>query len=127
MVNTRHENKWETTKLACRFLDETKPEKLVTEKNRTHVRTGTGLNQNGYGFNRASFHQIRDQFLSADQVVTLAITPSGSMKKPLAHSPCPQGVRAIFSGKHSAIWIEAPTSFLNCLMIKGVAALFYCV
>ena len=38
---------WETTKEGCRHLDKTKPEKLVTQKKHTHVRTGSGLSQNG--------------------------------------------------------------------------------
>ena len=37
-----HENKLETTKLGCRHLDKTKPEKLVNGKNTVHVRTGNG-------------------------------------------------------------------------------------
>ena len=32
IANTRHENRWETTKLSCRHLDKSKPEKLVNGK-----------------------------------------------------------------------------------------------
>ena len=44
-----HESRWETTQLGCRHLDKTKPEKLVTQNNHTHVRTGNGLSQNSCG------------------------------------------------------------------------------
>ena len=43
IINTRHENRWETTKLGCRHLDKIKPEMLVNGKNTAHVRTGNGL------------------------------------------------------------------------------------
>ena len=47
--NTRHKNEWDATKLRSTHLDKTKPEKLVTQKNHTHVRARNGLSQNGYG------------------------------------------------------------------------------
>ena len=42
-----HESRWETTKVGCRHLDKTKPEKLVKQKNHAHVRTRNGSIQNG--------------------------------------------------------------------------------
>ena len=43
IINTRHENRWETTKLGCGHLDKIKPEMLVNGKNTAHVRTRNGL------------------------------------------------------------------------------------
>ena len=52
--STRHAKRWETTKLVCRHLDKTKPEKLVTQKKHAQVRTGSGLSQKGHGRDTSS-------------------------------------------------------------------------
>ena len=70
-----HESGWETAKLGCRHLDKTKPEKLVTQKNHTHVRTSDGFSQNGYGYS-----------YSLTLLLSYALTLVHSYTRTLSHS-----------------------------------------
>ena len=79
IVNTCHENRWETTKLGCRHLGQHTPETLVNGKNTVHVRTRNGLSQNGYGRSvKVSIRQLSNS--KSQKLSTVCQVPDGSLE-----------------------------------------------
>ena len=95
VAHTCHEKR-ETTKLGCRHLDKTKPDKLVNGKNIVHVRIGNGLSQNGYGT-----PDVRPGGPPVQIILTIsASSPTGRDRSPVCISFSPMLVDHLLETLH---------------------------